>query len=142
MTLDIKQATAHDLHEVSTWVTGDGAPTGMGGAYSPLSGLVDLSNPNNGWCAFTDDELVAYASLMVNSNNDAMLGFIVKPSRRREGIAKTFIPMLLEQENLGSFSRIIGTPQLEDIASQKVLTHAGFHKTGFNPDGLPIYERR
>ena len=139
--IDVKQAKDHDLDEIREWVTG-GSPYSVGGAYSPLSGVIDLNNPDNGWCAWQNGELVAFVSLVQNSSNDVMIGFIVKPTRRREGIAKIFIPLLLGKENLRSYSRIIATPRLEDIGGQKVLEHAGFHRSGFDPDGLPVYERR
>ncbi len=139
--IDIKPATEHDLDEIREWITGS-SPSPIGGAYFPLSGVIDLSNPDNGWCAWQDEELVAFVSLIQNSSNDAMIGFIVKPNRRREGIAKAFIPLLLKKEDLQSFNRIIATPRLEDIGGQKVLEHAGFRRSGSDPDGLPIYERR
>lgn len=139
MQLVICEATEAEATEAARWHDSEGATLhdvinfepgrgGTGGIY--------------GWAAFLEDELVAYASIVENKAHEGILGFIVSPDHRRQGIAKTFIHLLLERPEMRQFSRIIGTPHFDHTAALKVLHHTGFHQLGYDDDGRMVFERR
>ncbi len=137
--LVIKLAHPRDLDEVMSWTDADSFKL-----FVEQSIPVDLggSGRKEEWIALEGDEVVAYALFDVNSNHQARIAFIVKPSRRREGIAKQFIPELLRSQPLDSFTRIIGTPNMTDTASKKVLINAGFRESGYDENGQMVFEHR
>ena len=142
MELKLRKATQSDLAEVNSWLESDTGPQEFVGAYEPTQQIINVENINTGWVALWKDDLVAFASLVESPANQANIGFIVKPTRRREGIAETFVPMLLERNEIHAFSKIVGTPHLEDTAAQKILQRSGFHQIGYDENGLVIFERR
>lgn len=140
--LIIRSANATDLEEVRNWMTHDSGMTASITDFDPNHDLIKLDNPEDCWVAELHGELVALASLDEDRMRQAHLGFVVKPSRRRQGIAKAFIPRLLEHQDIKRFGKIIGRPGLADTAAQKVLRHAGFHQAGYDENGLIVFERR
>lgn len=135
MNLLIRPAEREDIREVRHWVAID-PPQNFNLSEGVEFGKVD------GWVALDGDELVAYASVSDEPGRGARIGFIVKPSRRREGIAKTFVPMLLESEHLNQFNHITGTSALGDTAAKKVLLSSGFREAGYDENGHILFERR
>ncbi len=137
--LIIRPAQPKEVEEAMHWQDGDNFRL-----FLEQSIPVDLGGRGHKeeWVAMSDEEVVAYALLDIDSNHQARLAFIVKPSRRREGIAKQFIPELLKVLPLGTFSRIIGTPNMGDTAGKKVLINAGFREIGYDENGQLLFERR
>ena len=134
--LAIRSAQKDDIYEVQHWLALD-SPHGFS-----LDESVEFGGKVDGWVAIDGEEIVAYASVKEDNSRQARISFIVKPSRRREGIAKTFIPMLLESEHIGSFMRITGASALGDTAAKKVLIAARFREIGYDDNGQILFERR
>jgi L-amino acid N-acyltransferase YncA len=141
MDLMIRSALDADLHEVQGWMAMDGNSAGVG-SLTENRKMIRLDGIEDAWVAVRNGEMVAYASFDVNQMNEAYVGFIVKPSARRQGIAKEFIPQLLKNQDIKKYSKIIGTSRFGDTATEKILRNAGFNQTGYDENGLIMYERR
>lgn len=140
MDLMIRSALDADLQEVRAWIQLDDTEN-----YSGLAAnrdMIRLDDTRDAWVATRSGEVVAYASFDVTPAGEAYVGFIVKPSARRQGIAKEFIPRLLQNQDIKRYSKIVGTSRFGDTATEKVLRHAGFYQTGYDQNGLITYERR
>jgi RimJ/RimL family protein N-acetyltransferase len=142
MDLTIRPATTQDLEEARRWLQRDAGMLHLGNSFNPSRQALDLRHVASCWVAERSGEVVALASLVEDRANQATIGFVVKPEHRRQGIAKTFVPMLLERPEAKKFSKIIGTPRFEEVAFQKTLRRAGFYQTGHDQNGLIVYERR
>lgn len=142
MDLQIRQAQPADLSQVQGWLEADTGPSNLVGHYAPSEGALNLRDPDNGWVATLDGELVAFASLQPGFGHQASLGFAVKPDRRREGIAKTFIPLLLQTADLSAYSGVASTLAEEDTAVRKILERNGFHQIGNDEAGQLVFVRR
>jgi RimJ/RimL family protein N-acetyltransferase len=137
----IRSALDADLHEVRDWMSRDTSSEN----YSSLAAnreIIRIDRAEDAWVAVREGEVVAYASFSSDKAGAAYVGFIVKPSARRQGIAKEFIPRLLEHQDIKRYSKIIGSSRLGDTATEKILRHAGFYQTGYDENGLMMYERR
>lgn len=142
MELHIRHATDNDLIDVRRWLEADTGPTGFVSHYEPTKGSINLDDTSDAWVAEINGEMVAFASFWEEPPRQANLGFIVKPDRRREGIAKTFVPQLLEIADLQRYTRVVGTMSFDETAAQKVLQRAGFHPLGYDTSGRMTYEKR
>ena len=137
--LVIKLAQPRDKEEAMNWADADSFKL-----FVARSIPVDLggSGHKEEWVALENDEVVAYALFDVDSAHQARIAFMVKPTRRREGIAKQFIAELLKNQPLNSFTRITGSPHMTDTASKKVLINAGFREVGHDENGQLVFEHR
>lgn len=136
MNLTIRIAEASDLNDVKRWLQVD----------PPRNFDIRSIEPSYGrlrsWVALDGSEVVAYASVYEDSARQASLSFIVKPARRREGIAKAFISQLVNSEHLNDYNRITCATSMGDTALSKILKAAGFIEAGYNQDGLQLFEKR
>lgn len=140
--LIIRSAQAVDLEEVRHWLLQEKGTTQALTTFNPNRPAICLDRAEDCWAAEISGELVALASLTEDQAHRARIGFIVKLSRRREGIAKAFIPRLLDHQDLKRFSKIIATPGFADTAALKTLRRAGFYQTGHDEQGLLVFEHR
>jgi len=142
MDLRIRKAEAADTTAVQQWLETDTGPSNLVGHYEHTGVGTQLATTDNAWVATLDDELVAYAALTEKPGREARLSFIVRPDRRREGIAKTFIPLLLQTANLSSYAKLTANLPFEDIAVRKILERNGFHQIGNDETGQIVFVRR
>lgn len=140
--LIIRSASARDLEEARHWLNKDSGITDALTAGNPNRAPIDLTNAEDCWAAELQGELVALASFSEDRERRAHIGFIVNPARRREGIAKAFIPRLLEHQDIKRFAKVVCTPALSNTAALKILRRAGFYQTGYDDNGLVVFERR
>jgi|GEM_PF-2562895 len=142
MDLRIRKAEAADTTAVQRWLEADTGPSNLVGHYEHTGIGAQPVTTNNTWVATLDDELVAYAALAEEPGREVRLSFIVRPDRRREGIAKTFIPLLLQTANLSSYAKLKASLPFEDIAVRKILERSGFHQIGNDETGRIVFVRR
>lgn len=142
MELQLRPADVADRAMVRSWLDADTGPSAYVGYYEPTQGAIRFDPADAAWVALLDGVPVAYASLHEEPPRHANIGFIVRPDRRREGIAKTFLPQLLDTIDLESYTKLVGTLPSEDVAAHKVLSRAGFHQVGYDDAGRLVFERR
>jgi hypothetical protein len=100
MDLYIRTAETADVATVQHWLETDTGPSNLVGHYEHTASGIHPLATDSAWVATLDGELVAYAAFTEEPGREARLGFVVRPDRRREGLAQTFITMLLQTTDI------------------------------------------
>ncbi|CAN5410606.1 hypothetical protein BH09PAT4_BH09PAT4_01710 [soil metagenome] len=101
------------------------------------------AGPDLSWVALAGTEPVGIAAISLDesSHTGYLLSVRVKPSERRKGIGARLVEHAMQQPATKEISHLRAYAELDNTAAQKILTRAGFSRTGYAAEGRLEYEK-
>jgi RimJ/RimL family protein N-acetyltransferase len=135
-----------DCDRMGAWFADADTNRWLGGAEWPLEVLA-LCDPASGrfaYAAVSGDELVGLVDVECYADRRASMAIVVAPGLRRQGVGRKILDQVLEQPDLAHILEFFGGVEVGNIASQRLITAAGFLAMQDGPDeeGFTYYARR
>ncbi len=87
------------------------------------------------WAALNGQEVVAIASIELNSEHVGYVNCVVKPGYLRQGIGSRMIEYVLSQPSVKNLAHLHAVVDPTNIAAQKILNKDGFSRVGNDENG-------
>lgn len=94
------------------------------------------------WAGVINDEVVAVATLSLDTMRHGHLDFAVNPSDRRSGIGSSMIGQVLALPTVTNLVSTQVVVEPDNVAGQKILHKFGYVQIGFSQENLLIFEKR